>query len=60
MRDPKTSNREAELTAVTRIGSGDLLGVRRVMLQPIDASKDYGLRFWKNVKPYKQINHDHL
>lgn len=25
MRDPKSSNREAELTAVTRIGSGDLL-----------------------------------
>jgi hypothetical protein len=25
MRDQKTSNREAELTATTRIGSGDLL-----------------------------------
>ena len=24
---PKTSNREAELTAIPRIGSGDLLGV---------------------------------
>ena len=26
MRDPKSSNREAELTAIPRIGSGDLLG----------------------------------
>ena len=27
MRDQTTSNREAELTAIPRIGSGDLLGI---------------------------------
>jgi hypothetical protein len=27
MRDQETSNREAELTAPPRIGSGDLLGI---------------------------------
>jgi len=33
MRDQKSSNREAELTAVTRIGSGDLLASpRRIQL----------------------------
>ena len=29
MRDLKTSNREAELKAIPRVGSGDWLGIRR-------------------------------
>jgi hypothetical protein len=32
MRDPKSSNREAELPAIPRIGSGDLLGVADLQL----------------------------
>jgi hypothetical protein len=39
MRDPKSSNREAELPAITRIGSGDLFGCIVKLLPNKSASK---------------------
>ena len=40
MRDQMTSNREAELTAIPRIGSGDLLGI----------NNDNQMKLWTKTK----------